>query len=192
MALVAARVIERDGHPPVIVRSALERDLADLRQVAREAATGAGSVSNPDELELAEDRLSAWILQHIREARWVALVAEVAGRVVGVAHLENGPRQRIAHRGTLGMAVAAEARGKGIGRILLEATIAWARQTDGLDKVALAVFADNAPALALYQSVGFVEEGRRLREIKHAEGEWVDDLMMGLWVGESPSPYEGR
>ena len=34
------------------------------------------------------------------------------------------------------------------------------------------------PAIALYRKNGFVEEGRRIQEVKMADGRYVDDILM--------------
>src|SRR5690606_29867609 len=53
----------------------------------------------------------------------------------------------------LNVIVAPEARGQGHGRAIMEAVLAWsAAQSDAL---AIQVLRDNAPAVALYQSLGF-------------------------------------
>ncbi len=81
--------------------------------------------------------------------------------------------------GELGMLVAREWRGRGVGSALLEAAIAWARGR-GLHKLSLTVFAHNEPAIALYRKYGFVEEGRRVKHFRRANGELWDALEMGL------------
>jgi mycothiol synthase len=55
--------------------------------------------------------------------------------------------------------VDADASGKGIGTLLLEASFAWLR-SQGLDSVMLYCEIDNDPALALYRRLGFTEEWR--------------------------------
>jgi RimJ/RimL family protein N-acetyltransferase len=51
----------------------------------------------------------------------------------------------------------------------------------GIEKLSLAVFAENQRAIALYKSCGFVEEGRRKGEFR-VGGRAVDDLLMARWV----------
>jgi RimJ/RimL family protein N-acetyltransferase len=49
----------------------------------------------------------------------------------------------------------------------------------GLHRVSVRVLVSNARAIACYRKCGFVEEGRE-REAARVEGEWQDDLIMGL------------
>jgi RimJ/RimL family protein N-acetyltransferase len=46
----------------------------------------------------------------------------------------------------------------------------------------LAVFATNARAIGLYRKLGFVEEGRRPREVKFGADQYVDDILMYRFV----------
>jgi putative acetyltransferase len=69
-------------------------------------------------------------------------------------------------------------RGRGLGKALLEAGVRWARSA-GAHKVALEVWPDNAPALGLYRQAGFVEEGRKRRHYRRANGELWDAIVMG-------------
>jgi ribosomal protein S18 acetylase RimI-like enzyme len=79
----------------------------------------------------------------------------------------------------LGMAVACEWRGRGVGSALLAAAIEWARE-HGLHKLCLSVFVHNTAAIALYRKLGFVEEGRRVKQYRRASGELWDAIDMGL------------
>jgi ribosomal protein S18 acetylase RimI-like enzyme len=102
------------------------------------------------------------------------LVAVIDGHVVGQAALQ------VAGYGVadLGMAILDGYRGRGIGTALLEAAIEWARGT-GAHKMSLEVWPHNEAAIALYQKVGFVEEGRKVRHYRRANGEIWDAILMG-------------
>ena len=111
-----------------------------------------------------------------REGR-VALVALQQERVVGSASLEQQPRIRRQHCGALGMGVARDCQGQGIGSQLLAALLDLADNWMNLQRVELTVFSDNEPALALYRKFGFEEEGL-LRRYALRDGVFVDCYSM--------------
>lgn len=79
----------------------------------------------------------------------------------------------------LGMAVAVDRRGQGVGRALLEACIQWAER-NGIHKIELKVWPHNEPAIALYEKFGFEREGYMKRHYRRRNGELWDCVLMGL------------
>jgi RimJ/RimL family protein N-acetyltransferase len=111
-------------------------------------------------------------------ARWRVegtFVAAASGEIVGSLNVEPS---RFGF-GEIGMAVAREWRGRGVGSALLAAAIEWSREHN-LHKLSLSVFPHNAAAIALYRKFGFVEEGRRVKQYRRASGELWDAIEMGL------------
>jgi ribosomal protein S18 acetylase RimI-like enzyme len=105
-------------------------------------------------------------------------VAVVADTVVGWCDVSPLQREVFAHRGVLGMGVVPEFRGRGIGRALLDATLAAARRK-GLARVDLEVRADNTAAIGLYRAAGFNVEGVK-RDALRLDGGRFDLVMMAL------------
>jgi RimJ/RimL family protein N-acetyltransferase len=81
--------------------------------------------------------------------------------------------------GELGVSVARAWRGQGVGRALMESAIAAARTSPELARLSLRVFSSNAPALRLYESLGFKVEGRRPGHLR-VRGREDDLILMGL------------
>jgi ribosomal-protein-alanine N-acetyltransferase len=81
--------------------------------------------------------------------------------------------------GDIGMYVAKEWRGRGVGTALMDAAIAWAR-AEGLHKLTLSVFPHNTAAIALYEKFGFFKEGRRVKHFRRQSGQLWDLIDMGL------------
>jgi RimJ/RimL family protein N-acetyltransferase len=102
-------------------------------------------------------------------------VAVAGNEIVGLLHVEATGFGF----GELGMLVALDRRGQGVGSALVEAAIGWARE-HGLHKLSLSVFTHNEAAIALYRKFGFVEEGRRVKHFRRANGELWDSFEMGL------------
>ena len=120
-------------------------------------------------------------LKAIRRWQHAAIVvAEVDGRVVGRLSVARDQHPASPHVADLGLMVAAELRGRGIGRRLLSAAVEWAR-AEGVTKLELHVFPWNEPAIRLYERFGFAREGVRRGHYLRA-GEEVDAILMAYRV----------
>ena len=89
-------------------------------------------------------------------------VAVVGEKVVGLCDAVPAAPARMAaqaHNCTLGMLLAPDFRGHGLGEPLLRATIDACRGK--FERVQLNVYSHNERAHRLYLRVGFIEEGRR-------------------------------
>lgn len=88
------------------------------------------------------------------------LVAELDGDIVGTAGLHPaGPALRRRHVMMLGISLAPEAQGKGVGTALMAAMCDYADNWLGTLRLELDVYTDNEVALRLYRKFGFVIEG---------------------------------
>lgn len=108
-------------------------------------------------------------------------VAMVGARLVGYAGLRAPERGREADVQTI--AVAEDARGRGIGRALMERMLAQARAR-GMREVFLEVRADNPVAQGLYRSLGFTQLGVRAG---YYQPEGVDAIVMRAALGGEPA-----
>ena len=109
-------------------------------------------------------------------------MAEIDGEVIGQLDFSNGHRKRIFHTGEFGMGVHKDYRHLGIGRLLLEALINWAKQNPHLEKINLSVHHTNERAIAVYKKLGFKVEGVRTKDLKYPSGVYVDTVIMGKEV----------
>ncbi len=106
---------------------------------------------------------------------WVAV--DGAGAVRGHASLRWVPPSGAPHRAWCSLGLERRWRGRGEGRRLLRAAIAWAESRTELAWIDLGVFAENAPAIALYASEGFVEVGR-VPDRFRVGGRSIEDVLM--------------
>ena len=115
------------------------------------------------------------------------LVALAGESIVGTAGLHAaGPGLRRAHARSLGIVVAREWQGRGVGRRLMERLLDWADRWGGVLRIELWAHADNERAIALYRNVGFVEEGRH-RGYGLRDGRFVDSVSMARLHPDPPT-----
>lgn len=114
----------------------------------------------------------------------VVLVVDQGARIIGqlVASREESPINK--HVASIGMAVVADRRNRGVGSALLAEALRWGRAV-GVEKLALSVYPDNDAARALYRKFGFVEEGRLSGHSKKSIG-YRDEIVMACWLIDLP------
>lgn len=117
-----------------------------------------------------------------RHADAAVFVVEDGGGIVGRLSLSRDPHPASRHVADLGVMVAESHRRTGVGTLLLEQAVVWARE-GGVRKLELHVFPWNEPALRLYESFGFEREGYRRRQYERG-GELVDAVLMAYHVDE--------
>ncbi|MDE2135743.1 MAG: GNAT family N-acetyltransferase [Alphaproteobacteria bacterium] len=102
-------------------------------------------------------------------------------RVVGLLNLRVEDKPHYRHAGHLGMAVTRQYRHIGIGRRLLETAIHETEGWPGFCRIELIVTPWNAPAIKLYRSMGFVQEGiiRKAAKLRTAPHDMI--LMALVW-----------
>lgn len=104
-----------------------------------------------------------------------------SGALVGWGALDGiNWRNRVAW---LAVALSPDYWGQGLGYEAMRLMLGYAFRELALHRVQLTVFADNTPALRLYERVGFRREGV-YREYLLRDGQRVDMLLMGLLAHE--------
>jgi RimJ/RimL family protein N-acetyltransferase len=163
----------------VEVREASRADLPRIFEIYEATAAEGRWIGAELPIDRTE-RLESWTRAYFDSVGGVMFVAEDAGQVVASASL-NWEHRSSCGGGVvgLGMCVARPHRGKGIGKELVKACIAWARSA-GAHKIALQVWPHNAAARALYERFGFEQEGYLRRHWKRRSGEKWDAVVMGL------------
>lgn len=119
------------------------------------------------------------------------LTAELDGRFAGYAYLSPF-RMRPAYRYCveLSVYVTPEARGRGVGRALMQALIERARAMGLRHLIGAIGDSANAGSIALHRASGFREAGV-WRETGWKFGRWIDVVLMQLDLDPDGRPPEG-
>lgn len=109
----------------------------------------------------------------------VMFIALEGETVVGIGELAGGENAFDRHQASLAISLAKGWRGKGIGRVLMEALIAEARGWTDFCRIELECMTWNTNGIALYESLGFVIEARK-KKAANLRGTPEDKYLMAL------------
>lgn len=185
----ARAVTLRDGRR-VWLRAGGPDDAAAYRDYLLRAVPSADGVGLFVDEVLTEPEYREKLAKYLPTRGGMGLFAEPFGAdgrpgasIVGDCGLVGFGRRKLDGVLMMGMMCDAGWRGVGLGNAMLSAALDWARAEPSVRRVELGVLATNPGALALYRSLGFVEEGRLRGRFRQADGSLVDDVLMALVVG---------
>jgi L-amino acid N-acyltransferase YncA len=164
----------------ILIRTAVPSDVPAITRIYNEGIRDRLATLETEERTPEERR--AWL--EGRDERHPVLVAERDADIAGWGSLNVfNPRPAYRFVADFSVYVAAEARGTGVGSVLLEALIERARALD-YHKLVLAAFPFNESGMRLYRRFGFREVGI-YREQGFLDDRWVDVVIMERLLGES-------
>ena len=153
----------------MIVEAMQSEDWSAVRAIYEE-----GIATRNATFETAAPEWAAWDANHLPNCRFVA---REAGHVIGWAVLSPVSRRAVyAGVAEVSVYVAESARGRGVGRMLLQALVE-ASEEAGIWTLQGGIFPENEASLALHKACGFRIVGRRER-IAKMDGVWRDTVLV--------------
>ena len=169
--------------PPTTIRRLVPADLAAYKTLRDEVLTAHPEAFTSDAApERSPDSYLSRLGLQRPEGGEFTLGAWQMGELIGAVSCERDARTKVQHIGhIIGMMVRTRTQGTGVGRELLAACIAQARETQGLVMLTLTVTAGNRAAVHLYERAGFVHYGSLPRAIR-VSGEYhaKDHMVLAL------------
>ena len=107
----------------------------------------------------------------------ILLVAEYQNELIGNIDLTGSMRSIMYHTAMLGMGIKAKWRNKGLGTLLINHIINWAKVHSKIELIWLDVYATNESGIQLYKKTGFSECGLIKDYFKH-DGSYIDKIQM--------------
>jgi L-amino acid N-acyltransferase YncA len=159
------------------IRPASQADAAAIAQIYNEGIDDRLATFETEPRTAAD--VDGWL-----EAGFPLVVVERGSDVVAWASAPPYRPRRPAYSGVaeFSVYVAREARGRGAGRVALQALVAECERR-GYWKLVSRIFPENEASLALCRSLGFREVGVYRRHGK-LDGRWMDTVIVELLIGE--------
>lgn len=144
-------------------------------------------IETPDDIPTDEAAERQFIQGMCNDGRSLMLVAEALedAQIVGYLLLKahNRPAQR--HTARLFINVMEPWRGQGVGTMLIEESLKWARRHEHLRRIELSVISRNTRAMALCLRLGFKIEGCAVGAV-YKDDQYFDLYQMATHVTKVP------
>ena len=179
MKIEPIEVFDKKGRK-VILRSAYEDDAKDMIKYLKKTTKETPYLlREEDEINLTVDDEKGFINMCLGMDNALMLVAYVNGKHVGNCSFSPvGPFKRLAHRCDMAIALYQEYWGLGIGSIMLETALRYAKEV-GFEQAELEVVSSNTKAIKLYEKYGFKKYGVKPDNMKYSDGSYASmDWMM--------------
>lgn len=166
----------------LFIRKAVAEDAEQMAQFKKHISGESDFLSfGENEMEITPEKERETIQRENTKDNSVIIIALIHEQLVGFVTFKGGDKIRKRHAGELGISVRKQYWGLGIGSILLEVLIEWAKGTQIIRKIDLLTRSDNEKAIKLYEKYGFRKEGVLTRDMC-IKGEFYDSAVMGLLV----------
>ncbi len=131
----------------------------------------------PEEFEMTVEEEKEFLKNMNQSEKNIFIIARVDGRIAGNLGFTGSELNRYSHQGEFGMSVLKEYWGNGIGSLLIEPLIDWAREQD-ITRISLRVDENNQRGRKLYEKFGFQQEGILRNKKRLADGNYRNEIIM--------------
>lgn len=173
-------ILKTKDQRDLIIREAESKDAGLLLQYIERVSGETDNLSfGPGEFEMSVAEEAEYLERCLGVKNCIYLLAYVDQTLAGALNFSSSNRSRLIHVGEFGITVQKSFWGLGVGAMLMDALIDWARKGGIIKKINLKVRTDNHPAINLYIQKGFTVEGVMKME-NYVNGVYTDLLQMGL------------
>ncbi len=168
----------------LFIREAAGIDASDLLKYLERISGETDFLTfGPGEFRMTEDEERFYLDKCLQAENCLYLLALVDNEICGTLSFEAGIRPRNRHTGEFGVTVLEKYWGNGIATVLIRALIEWAENGGIIKKINLRVRTDNRRAVLLYEKLGFIIEGKIIKELMINQ-KYYDHYWMGLELSD--------
>lgn len=137
---------------------------------------------NQHSLELDDAAMASQIDFIYEEDNQLILLAFNHNELIGVATVMSEMDPPLRHIGEIGISILKEYWGYGLGTVMLEEIISWAKEHQQIKRLEIKVQKRNERAISLYQKLHFETEGIIRCGFLSEKNEYLDVLLMSLII----------
>ncbi|GAA4110279.1 GNAT family N-acetyltransferase [Aquimarina addita] len=166
----------------ILIREATPNDAFTLLQLKQEYLKKTKTLPLFDyEYPNNTDQEKEMIKKYQLEKNSIILVAVSEDTMIGNIDLTGSRRKKTAHTAMIGMGIHTEWQNQGIGTLLLQNVLDWAKENEILKTIWLEVYNTNSLGIALYQKMGFESQGL-IPDFFFENNSYIDKIIMSRAV----------
>ena len=167
----------------LLIREAEIEDAAVLISLLNQIGQESEFTSlDPAGILMDESDMQAFIVKQVQSDNEITLLAFLNDELAGVINITADQRPRVRHIGDIFLAIKKSFWGQGLGSVLLDEAIEWAKSSRVIRRLQLTVQKRNRVAVHLYQKMGFIIEGVQERGACIEGGVFLDVYQMGKLI----------
>ena len=167
----------------LLIREAEIEDAAVLISLLNQIGQESEFTSlDPAGILMDESDMQAFIVKQAQSDNEITLLAFLNDELAGVINITADQRPRVRHIGDIFLAIKKSFWGQGLGSVLLDEVIEWAKSSRVIRRLQLTVQKRNLAAVHLYQKMGFIIEGVQERGACIEGGVFLDVYQMGKLI----------
>ena len=133
------------------------------------------------EFRLTVEQEKEYIKNVNKQDNSLMLLGIIDNKIVSVAQINTPNRKRINHNSEISISVKKEYWGLGIGSIVMEQLIKFAKDNATIKNITLGVISYNHNAIKLYEKHGFEKTGVN-KNFLNINGNYYDEILMALYI----------
>lgn len=162
------------------IRNATIDDAAAMIQFGKTVGDETENLTfDGSEFDYTIEQEEKMVQEHNEAPNCLFILGIIDGEIAGMLNFKASHKRKVKHHGVFGISVLKKYWNLGVGRIMIQYLIDWAKEGGIIKKINLSVLEENVNAFHLYKKLGFQVEGKELRA-SFQGGEFLDAYYMGL------------
>ncbi|MEG2740329.1 GNAT family N-acetyltransferase [Clostridium sp.] len=134
-----------------------------------------------DEFKLSVEQEQEYIKAINEESTSRMILITFENKIIGVGQIVSERRKRVAHNSSLSLSVKKEHWSDGVGSLIMDELIKFAKNNGVTKNINLSVNSKNYRGIGLYKKFDFSEIGTHKNNIQ-IDGKYYDEILMDLYI----------
>ncbi|MCP4180941.1 MAG: GNAT family N-acetyltransferase [bacterium] len=180
MKKIKPKLLNLKNEDKILIREATIQDAKEILNYIDKISYESDFLTfGPGEFGISEPEEKEFLRKSSESHNLLFIIGVINNTIISALSFTPGSRPRIQHIGEFGVSVKQKYWNLGIGSLMLDTLIDWAKAGKIIKKINLRVRTDNYHAISIYKNKGFEIEGTLTKDV-FIEDRYFNNHCMGL------------